>query len=85
MKRVLCFGDSNTYGYSPFDGTRFPKEVRWSGILADRFSKDDVQVIEEGLVGRTTVFEDSVRVGRKGTLIICIRYLKLMHQLINWY
>lgn len=67
MKRVLCFGDSNTYGYSPFDGTRFPKEVRWSGILADRFSKDDIQVIEEGLVGRTTVFEDSVRVGRKGT------------------
>ena len=33
MKTVLCYGDSNTYGYNPKDSTRFPKSVRWTGIL----------------------------------------------------
>ena len=33
MKTVLCYGDSNTYGYNPKDSTRFPKNVRWTGVL----------------------------------------------------
>ena len=33
MKTVLCYGDSNTYGYNPKDSTRFPKKDRWTGIL----------------------------------------------------
>ncbi|MDD6328186.1 MAG: SGNH/GDSL hydrolase family protein [Lachnospiraceae bacterium] len=66
MKSILCFGDSNTYGYSPYDGSRYPSDVRWTGVLNELLIKDEVQVIEEGLVGRTTVFEDSFRPGRKG-------------------
>ena len=42
MKNVLCFGDSNTYGYDPAgmrDGTavRYAHDVRWCGV-ADRKS-----------------------------------------------
>ena len=34
--KVLCYGDSNTYGYDPrgFFGDRYPKESRWVDILA---------------------------------------------------
>lgn len=36
MKRILCFGDSNTYGYDPRSplGDRYPPEVRWTDVLA---------------------------------------------------
>ena len=35
VKNVLCFGDSNTFGYDPNTGGRYPKEARWTNILAD--------------------------------------------------
>ena len=54
----MCFGDSNTYGYIPGGEGRYPWEVRWTGILADRLYQDGIRVVEEGLCGRTTVFED---------------------------
>ncbi len=33
--KVLCIGDSNTYGYDPrsYFGSRYPAEVRWTGRL----------------------------------------------------
>ena len=59
MKTILCFGDSNTWGYRP-DGTgRFDWEVRWPGVLQREFS-GYARVIEEGLNARTTVFDDPV-------------------------
>lgn len=67
MRNVLCFGDSNTYGYNPKDGSRYAPSVRWTGILKEKVKENDIDIIEEGLVGRTTVFEDSVRPGRKGS------------------
>ena len=35
MKRILCFGDSNTFGYDPRSrfGSRYPADVRWTGLL----------------------------------------------------
>ena len=35
MKRILCLGDSNTFGYDPrsYFGGRYPKSVRWTGCL----------------------------------------------------
>ena len=48
MKQILCFGDSNTYGYKPDKSGRFPGGVRWTSILAEKFGRD-VNVIEEGL------------------------------------
>lgn len=49
--KIICFGDSNTYGYDirSFLGGRFPKESRWTGIL-DKSS--DFEVINYGENGR---------------------------------
>jgi lysophospholipase L1-like esterase len=60
-KTVLCFGDSLTWGYVPVERTapseRYPRDVRWTGVLADRLGHGYV-VIEEGLSGRTTTADD---------------------------
>ncbi len=36
-RRILCFGDSNTYGYDPRSplGERYPETVRWTGRLRE--------------------------------------------------
>lgn len=61
VKTVLCFGDSLTWGWMPADETapttRFPRDVRWTGVLADTLG-DDYAVIEEGLSARTTNVDD---------------------------
>lgn len=67
MKQILCFGDSNTYGYIPETGKRYPWGVRWTSILNEELGLDNYRVIEEGLCGRTTIFEDPLRDGRRGT------------------
>ena len=58
-KRVLCYGDSNTWGHDPSSGERFPDSVRWTGVLQEELG-EVCTVIEEGLPGRTTVFDDPV-------------------------
>lgn len=65
MKSILCYGDSNTYGVNPFTGGRWPKEFRWPGILQNRLAHD-AELIEEGLGGRTTVWDDPLAEGRNG-------------------
>ena len=37
-KTLLCFGDSNTWGYDPrsYFGEQYPETVRWTGLLAQR-------------------------------------------------
>lgn len=66
MKEILCFGDSNTYGLVPGTFKRYPYEVRWTGLLADRLGKD-YHIVEEGLCGRTTIFDDRDRPARNGS------------------
>ena len=51
MKKVLCFGDSNTYGYNPKSGNRYPKDMRWTGVL--QLSRPDLKIIEAGCNNRT--------------------------------
>lgn len=69
MKRILCFGDSNTYGYIP-DGTgRYSEDIRWTGRLQKKLSSEAI-IIEEGLCGRTTVFQDELRIGRRGVELL---------------
>ncbi|PHU34023.1 SGNH/GDSL hydrolase family protein [Pseudobutyrivibrio ruminis] len=72
MKSVLCFGDSNTYGLKPDGSGRFDKTERWTGVLSEMLGHQNYEVIEEGLVGRTTVFEDSTRQGRNGSKLLPI-------------
>ena len=57
MKTVVCFGDSNTYGYDPATGGRYDSDTRWPCVL-QRLLGDGYSVVEEGCNGRTTVFED---------------------------
>ena len=60
MKEILCFGDSNTHGYMPGIGTRYPADIRWSGRLG-RLLGNNYHVVEEGMDGRTTAFEDEIQ------------------------
>lgn len=57
--RILCYGDSNTYGYIPGTGERYADDVRWPGVLKSLLGSGHV-VIEEGLNSRTTVWEDPI-------------------------
>ena len=65
MKRILCYGDSNTWGYNPATKDRYPKEVRWTGVLAAALGAG-YEVIEEGLNGRTTVWDDPIEGYKNG-------------------
>lgn len=56
MKTVLCYGDSNTFGYEPLTGTRYPKEARWTTILQKKLG-EKFEVAVEGLNGRTTAYD----------------------------
>lgn len=56
MKSVLCYGDSNTWGYEPETDSRLLWEERYPGILGKKLGFE-YQVIEDGLCGRTTCFE----------------------------
>lgn len=66
MKHILCFGDSNTYGYRPDGLGRYDETIRWTKKVQRALGTAEYQIIEEGLCGRTTVFQDELRVGRKG-------------------
>ena len=64
MKVILCFGDSNTYGRDPVTKGRLDRKIRWPGVLQNTLG-EEYYVIEEGLNGRTTVWDDPVRGGSK--------------------
>jgi lysophospholipase L1-like esterase len=59
MKTILCYGDSNTWGYSPLLQGRCSRAERWPGVLRNQLGAEYL-VIEEGLGGRTTVWNDPV-------------------------
>ena len=60
-KRILCFGDSLTWGWMPIrevvPTTRYPFEQRWTGVCAAQLG-ESFEIIEEGLSGRTTDVDD---------------------------
>lgn len=64
-KHIVCYGDSNTHGYCAVTGGRFDEEERWTCLLK-KYLGDDFLVLEEGLSGRTTCFEDPVHEGLSG-------------------
>lgn len=64
-KRILCFGDSLTWGWDPKTRERFPREKRWTGILGSLLG-ETYEVIEEGLNGRTTGFDDPIEGDKNG-------------------
>ena len=72
MKRILCYGDSNTWGYDPAHNdvatgmpARYNEHTRWPGVMRDILGSDYF-VWEAGLGGRTTVFDDPLMPTRNG-------------------
>lgn len=57
MKRILCFGDSNTYGYNPHNGNRYDKNTRWTGVL-QKLAGENYEIVEAGGNNRTA-FSDN--------------------------
>lgn len=68
MSNILAFGDSNTWGLIPGTKDRFPLGIRWTSLVQKQLP--DARIIEEGLCGRTTVFDDQLRPFRNGAEII---------------
>lgn len=64
-RRILCFGDSNTWGFNAVTRERFENEVRWTKRLG-KILGEDFEIIEEGLNGRCAVNEDQLKEGLKG-------------------
>lgn len=56
-RRIVCLGDSNTWGYDAETDSRFPEGIRWTSLLGEQLG-DEFQVVEEGLSGRTSVVDD---------------------------
>ena len=73
MKTILCYGDSNTWGCNPATKERFSISERWPGILAQELGAE-YRVVEEGLGGRTTVWDDPIEGYKNGKeyLIPCL-------------
>lgn len=64
-KTILCFGDSNTWGADPSGGPRFDRSTRWPCILQKELG-EGFYVVEEGLCGRTTVWDDPIEGPKNG-------------------
>ena len=50
--RILCYGNSNTYGFNAENGSRFSPNIRWPSVMAQHLGAG-ARVIEEGCNGRT--------------------------------
>ena len=66
MRKILCYGDSNTWGLIPGTKERYPWGVRWTSLLQEKLKTRDICILGEGLCGRTTVYEDACRENRNG-------------------
>ena len=71
MKKILCYGDSNTFGYNPETGGRYDKNTRWSGILS-YLLKENYQIIEEGMNNRTAFFKNPEGLKQSGSEYLSI-------------
>ncbi|MDD3369819.1 MAG: GDSL-type esterase/lipase family protein [Lachnospiraceae bacterium] len=72
MKNILCFGDSNTWGYdyTTYSGQtecaqRLPWDQRWPGMLQIKLGQG-YRVVEEAMNGRTTMCDDPYFPGVNG-------------------
>ncbi len=72
MRTILCYGDSNTWGYVAGSRNyetmyveRYDREHRWTGLLQSHLG-EGFYVIEEGLNGRTINLDDPFPPDRNG-------------------
>ena len=85
MKNILCFGDSNTWGFTPGTGVRYAPDVRYTGVLQAALGAD-YRVIEDGSNARTTVYEDPWtpwRLGKEAQPIALVAHKPLDLLILN--
>ncbi len=72
-KTILCYGDSNTFGTMPTASLmaqgRFGHEARWTSVMAGALGAG-VEVIAQGLPGRTTVHDDPIEGAHRNGLTL---------------
>lgn len=76
--RILCIGDSNTWGYNPTNGLRHAN--RWTKVLATLMPENEI--IEEGLNGRTILSKDPIIPERCG--ISALKLLLMSHKPLDY-
>ena len=69
MKKVLCFGDSNTFGFIPESGKRYDKNTRWSGILT-QLAAEKFEIIEAGCNNRTAFTDNPAGFEQTGCKVL---------------
>ncbi len=52
MKKIICYGDSNTFGFNPKNGSKFDNETCWTSLLQKKLGIE-YEVINEGMCDRT--------------------------------
>lgn len=57
MKKIICYGDSNTFGFNPKDSARFDEHTRWTSVLQKNLGAE-YKVINEGVCDRTGFVEN---------------------------
>lgn len=65
MHTILCYGDSNTWGWDAQTRQRFDLNTRWPGVMRNELGSE-FWVVEEGLNGRTTVWDDPIEGDKNG-------------------
>lgn len=76
-KRIMVFGDSNSWGWKPVSEiiptTRYSRDIRWPGVLAKELGENFV-VINESLSARTAASDDD-SLGVSGAGLNGLKYL----------
>ncbi len=52
MKKIICYGDSNTFGFNAKDGSIFDENTRWTSLLQNNLGAE-YEVVNEGMYDRT--------------------------------
>lgn len=85
MRRIVCFGDSNTHGTIPFEKRgamqRFGPTMRWPRVMLQALS-GEWELVEEGLPGRTTVHDDQIEGAHRNGLTVLPAIIE-SHQTID--
>ena len=78
---VLCYGDSNTYGFDPYTSGRYPRDKRWTTVLGEMLGPG-YEVIPEGLNGRTTAYDRPGAAWKNGasSFVACMG----THKPVDW-
>lgn len=49
MRKILCYGDSNTWGLIPGTKERYPWGVRWTSLLQEKLKTRDIRILGQAL------------------------------------